>query len=172
MTNYKYLGQTIGMENRTRPEISTRIKAGWGVFVKYGEIFLDRSLPILNYFSKPLHRNHTTWFLKIVEQEVVTVPCRKMPAAFQLDCWPGQRPHSHVHTACVPLATRCSAAGSPHWAGLCKGIDDTIVQELCWGLGVCSTIFVHCLFLFQSPKYCYLLRSLMLTVMYIFAVFC
>ena len=29
VTSYKYLGQTIAMENRTRQEVSMRIKAGW-----------------------------------------------------------------------------------------------------------------------------------------------
>ena len=33
-TNYKYLGQTIAMENRTKQEILIKIKAGWGVFWK------------------------------------------------------------------------------------------------------------------------------------------
>ena len=44
--NYKYLGQTIAMENSTKQEVSIRIKAGWSVFVKYREIFLDRHLPM------------------------------------------------------------------------------------------------------------------------------
>ena len=46
VTNYKYLGQTIAMENRTKQEVSIRIKEGWGVFGKYREIFLDRHLPM------------------------------------------------------------------------------------------------------------------------------
>ena len=46
MTNYKYLGQTIAMENSTKQEVSIRIKAGWSVFGKYREIFLDRHLPM------------------------------------------------------------------------------------------------------------------------------
>ena len=46
VTNYKYLGQTIAMENSTKQEVSIRIKAGWSVFGKYREIFLDRHLPI------------------------------------------------------------------------------------------------------------------------------
>ena len=44
VTNYKYLGQTIVMENSTKQEVSIRIKAGWSVFGKYREIFLDRHL--------------------------------------------------------------------------------------------------------------------------------
>ena len=32
---YKYLRQTIAMENRTKQEVSMRIKAGWSVSGKY-----------------------------------------------------------------------------------------------------------------------------------------
>ena len=46
VTNYKYLGQTIAMENSTKQEVSIRIKAGWSVCGKYREIFLDRHLPM------------------------------------------------------------------------------------------------------------------------------
>ena len=46
VTNYKYLGQTIAMENRTKQEVSIRIKAGWSVFDKYREIFLEMYLPM------------------------------------------------------------------------------------------------------------------------------
>ena len=46
VTNYNYLGQTIAMENSTKQEVSIRIKAGWSVFGKYREIFLDRHLPM------------------------------------------------------------------------------------------------------------------------------
>ena len=46
VTNYKYLGQTIAMENSTKREVSIRIKAGWSVFGKYIEIFIDRRLPM------------------------------------------------------------------------------------------------------------------------------
>ena len=45
-TNYKYLGQTIAMENRRKQEASIRIKAGWSVFGRNREIFLDRHLPL------------------------------------------------------------------------------------------------------------------------------
>ena len=34
------------MENSTKQEVSIRIKAGWSVFGKYREIFLDRHLPM------------------------------------------------------------------------------------------------------------------------------
>ena len=34
------------MENSTKREVSIRIKAGWSVFGKYREIFLDRHLPM------------------------------------------------------------------------------------------------------------------------------
>ena len=46
VTNYKYLGQTIAMENSTKQEVSIKIKAGWSVFGKHREIFLDRHLPM------------------------------------------------------------------------------------------------------------------------------
>ena len=46
VTNYNYMGQTIAMKNSTKQEVSIRIKAGWTVFGKYREIFLDRHLPM------------------------------------------------------------------------------------------------------------------------------
>ena len=46
LINYKRLGQTISMENRTRQEVSIRIKAGWSVLGMYREIFLDMHLPM------------------------------------------------------------------------------------------------------------------------------
>ena len=46
VTNYKYLGQTIAIENSTKQEVSIRIKTGLSVFGKYREIFLDRHLPM------------------------------------------------------------------------------------------------------------------------------
>ena len=45
-TKYEYLGQTIAMKNSTKQEVSIRIKAGWSVFGKCREIFLDRHLPM------------------------------------------------------------------------------------------------------------------------------
>ena len=45
VTNYKYLGQTIAMENRTRQEVLKIIKAM--LLEKYRDtFFLDRHLPI------------------------------------------------------------------------------------------------------------------------------
>ena len=46
VTNYKYLGQIIAMENSSKQEVSIRIKAGWSVFGKYREIFPDRHIPM------------------------------------------------------------------------------------------------------------------------------
>ena len=46
VTNYKYLGQTTAVENRTKQEVSIRIKSGQSVFGKYREILLDRHLPM------------------------------------------------------------------------------------------------------------------------------
>ena len=43
---YKYLGQTLKMQDTTKEEVLTRIKAGWGLFGRYKEIFCDRKLPI------------------------------------------------------------------------------------------------------------------------------
>jgi hypothetical protein len=44
--SYKYLGQTISVENRTLEEVLIRIKMGWSVFYKYKEIFLDKNFPM------------------------------------------------------------------------------------------------------------------------------
>ena len=46
VTDYKYLGQTIAMENSTKQKVSIRIKAGWSVFGKYREVFLDSHHPM------------------------------------------------------------------------------------------------------------------------------
>ena len=43
---YKYLGQTIAMEDRTANEVQSRIKAGWSVFGRYKEILHDKEIPI------------------------------------------------------------------------------------------------------------------------------
>ena len=40
VTNYKYLGQTIAIENSTKQDVSIKIKAGWSVFLK-----IQRNLP-------------------------------------------------------------------------------------------------------------------------------
>ena len=45
-TNYKYLGQTMATENRTKQEVSVRIKSGWSVAGMNREIFLNRHLPM------------------------------------------------------------------------------------------------------------------------------
>ena len=46
VTNNNYLGKTIAMENRTRQEVSARMKTGWSAFGKHRELFLDRHLPM------------------------------------------------------------------------------------------------------------------------------
>ena len=46
VTNYKFLGQKIAMENRAKQEVSIKIKAGWSVSGKYREIFQDKHLPM------------------------------------------------------------------------------------------------------------------------------
>ena len=43
---YKYLGQTIAMEDRTANEVQLRIKAGWSVFGRYREILKDKEIPM------------------------------------------------------------------------------------------------------------------------------
>jgi len=44
--SYKYLGQTVKMENNTREEVMLRIKAGWSCFGRYKHILCDKSLPM------------------------------------------------------------------------------------------------------------------------------
>ena len=44
---YKYLGQTIAIENGTAYETQLRIKAEWLVFGKYKEIFQIRDIPMI-----------------------------------------------------------------------------------------------------------------------------
>ena len=43
---YKYIGQTIALEDRTTKEVQLRINAGWAVFAKYKEIFQNEEIPI------------------------------------------------------------------------------------------------------------------------------
>ena len=43
---YKYLGQTIGMEDQTSQKAQLRIHAGWSVFGGYKEIFQDKEIPL------------------------------------------------------------------------------------------------------------------------------
>ena len=44
--HYKYLGQTIALEDRTANEVQLRIQAGWAVFGKYKEIFKNKEVLI------------------------------------------------------------------------------------------------------------------------------
>ena len=46
MTNYKCLGQTVAIENKTSQDVSTRTKAILSVFGKNRFIFLDWNLPM------------------------------------------------------------------------------------------------------------------------------
>ena len=43
---YKYLGQTVKLENHTREEVMIRIKAGWSCFGRYKNILCDQELPM------------------------------------------------------------------------------------------------------------------------------
>ena len=45
VSNHKYLGQTIIMENRTRQEVLMSIKAGWSVFGNIGRYFWAGAFP-------------------------------------------------------------------------------------------------------------------------------
>ena len=43
---YKYLGQTVMMEDHTREEVTIRIKAGWSCFGRFKDILCDKKLPM------------------------------------------------------------------------------------------------------------------------------
>ena len=43
---YKYLGQTLKMENTTKEEVMVRVKAAWRCFGMHKEILEDRDIPI------------------------------------------------------------------------------------------------------------------------------
>ena len=43
---YKYLGQTVMMENQTREEVRIRIKVRWSCFGRFKDILCDRKLPM------------------------------------------------------------------------------------------------------------------------------
>ena len=45
--SYKYLGQTVKMEDNTREEVLIRIKAGWSCFGRYKDILCDKKLPLI-----------------------------------------------------------------------------------------------------------------------------
>jgi hypothetical protein len=44
--SYKYLGQTVKLEDNTREEVMIRIKAGWSCFGRYKDILCDSKLPM------------------------------------------------------------------------------------------------------------------------------
>ena len=46
-TDCQYVGEPIPTENRARQNVSIRIKAGWGVFDQFRQIFLDRHLHVV-----------------------------------------------------------------------------------------------------------------------------
>ena len=43
---YKYLGQTVKLDEHTREEVNIRIKAGWSCFGRYKDILCDQKLPM------------------------------------------------------------------------------------------------------------------------------
>ena len=45
--SYKYLCQTVKMEDKTREEILIRIKAGWSCFGRYKDILCDKKIPMI-----------------------------------------------------------------------------------------------------------------------------
>ena len=64
VTTYRYLGQTIALENRKKQEVSIRIKAGWSGFGKYREILMDRHLPMSlkrKIWQAPSHEFKKVW---------------------------------------------------------------------------------------------------------------
>ena len=46
VNQYKYLGQTVKLEDHTREEVNIRIKAGWSCFGRYKDILCDQKLPM------------------------------------------------------------------------------------------------------------------------------
>ena len=46
MDQYKYLGQTVKLDEHTREEVNIRIKAGWSCFGRYKDILCDQKLPM------------------------------------------------------------------------------------------------------------------------------
>ena len=46
VNEYKYLGQSLKMQDATTEEVLTRIKAGRGVCGRYKEVFCDKNLPV------------------------------------------------------------------------------------------------------------------------------
>ena len=47
LDSYKYLGQTVKIEDNTREEVLIRIKAGWSCFGRYKDILCDKNLPLI-----------------------------------------------------------------------------------------------------------------------------
>ncbi len=43
---YKYLSQTVKLDEHTREEVNIRIKAGWSCFGRYKDILCDQKLPM------------------------------------------------------------------------------------------------------------------------------
>ena len=53
--SYKYLGQTLKMEDTTREEVQSRIKGGWRCFGRYKELLTDKKK-----MQYPLEEGFTT----------------------------------------------------------------------------------------------------------------
>ena len=74
VTNNRHLGQ-IAMENRTKQEVSIRIKAGWSVFRKYREIFLDRYLLMSlkkKVFNQCVFTSNDIWIPDMVSHKSIS----------------------------------------------------------------------------------------------------
>ena len=76
---YKYLGQTVMMENQTREEVMIRIKAGWSCFGRLKDILCDRKLPMSlrrRMFDQcvipTMPYGTETWTTKQLEQKLIT----------------------------------------------------------------------------------------------------
>ena len=78
--SYKYLGQTLKMEDTTKEEIMIRIKGGWRCFGMYKEILTDKEIPLSlrrKIFDQCILTTMTygaeTWSTtKVMEQKLIT----------------------------------------------------------------------------------------------------
>ncbi|XP_072051533.1 uncharacterized protein [Amphiura filiformis] len=78
--SYKYLGQTVKLEDNTREEVLIRIKAGWSCFGRYKDILCDKKLSMIlrkRVFNQCVLPTMTygceTWTTtKYLEQKLIT----------------------------------------------------------------------------------------------------
>ena len=80
VSSYKYLGQTLKMEDTTKEEVMLRVKAGWMNFGRYKHMLTDKNIPMSlrrRLFNQCILTTMTygseTWSLtKELEQKLVT----------------------------------------------------------------------------------------------------